>query len=267
MTKRIVYWSSLCLLLLTLVSCADYLRTADRFDAGETLTPDRLTEISEEIFSTGSPESSGGANDQTVYWLKNSKVYHTDPTCYHLRDKENVTVGTVERALAEGKTKSCAACSPAPDTESQDDSRDTNGDSESQSEPTVVDPAATVYWLKTGTVYHTTPDCRHIAGKDNLASGTVLDAHEAGITNLCKACRNTETETATDTETESKTESESVSDTTPADGIVYWLKTGTVYHTDPDCHHIAGKDQVCSGSVEEAAEAGKKKLCSSCGAS
>lgn len=216
MTKRILCWSCLCLFIFGLVSCADYLHTSDRFDAGETLTPDQLEEISEEIFSTGadtsdalpddlSPDTSSDApNGSPAYWLENSKVYHTDASCYHLRGKENVVKGTTAQAAAAGKTKPCAACSTEKNTESDQDSdresdqttdrdttTDTVTDTDTETDPTPDDPDdpdARVYWLPNGTVYHADPACYRIAGKDNVRSGTAEEAAEAGKTRCCTSC-------------------------------------------------------------------------------
>lgn len=44
----------------------------------------------------------------------------------------------------------------------------------------------------------------------------------------------------------------------------YWLKGGSVYHSDLDCYHLANKEDIRYGSVEDAAYAGKSKLCSIC---
>ena len=48
------------------------------------------------------------------------------------------------------------------------------------------------------------------------------------------------------------------------DGTVYWLDSGKVYHTNAACYHIAKKDSVKSGTVEEATAAGKERVCASC---
>jgi hypothetical protein len=49
-------------------------------------------------------------------------------------------------------------------------------------------------------------------------------------------------------------------------GAVFWLSSGSVYHTNSDCHHIKGKPNVQSGTVSEASDAGKARACSSCAA-
>ena len=50
---------------------------------------------------------------------------------------------------------------------------------------------------------------------------------------------------------------------TPPTDTVYWLTTGSVYHLDPNCSHIAGKENVNQTSVQEA-EANGRRLCKTC---
>ena len=51
----------------------------------------------------------------------------------------------------------------------------------------------------------------------------------------------------------------------PYDGMCYWLKNGQVYHITRDCTYIKGKENVLSGMVEDATQAGKARVCSACG--
>ena len=51
----------------------------------------------------------------------------------------------------------------------------------------------------------------------------------------------------------------------PYDGTCFWLVSGSVYHISKDCNYIAGKENVQSGTVEEAGAAGKERVCSVCG--
>ncbi len=46
--------------------------------------------------------------------------------------------------------------------------------------------------------------------------------------------------------------------------IVYWTKSGDVWHLSESCRYIKSSDKI-SGTVEEAVEAGKERVCSSCG--
>lgn len=46
--------------------------------------------------------------------------------------------------------------------------------------------------------------------------------------------------------------------------VVYWAAGGEVYHLDPDCSHLDRTGELVQGSVTEAMEAGKQRLCSRC---
>lgn len=123
-------------LLITLASCRDHGILSDDFQAGDTVTPEELLEISRELFTetsepltetkeassvtevaTESSESTEPvtlAPDATVYWLLGGSVYHADKTCYHISrtDLENIKEGTVPEAEADGKERLCASCAP-----------------------------------------------------------------------------------------------------------------------------------------------------------
>ena len=45
---------------------------------------------------------------------------------------------------------------------------------------------------------------------------------------------------------------------------VYWTRFGKVYHLDPDCQAIRNSQVIFSGSVEEAYEANRNRVCSFC---
>ncbi len=113
--------SALCLFLLLLVTlmaagCRDL---PSGFVGGETLTPERLQEISASLFPPAtepevetavapSPELS--AIEGTVYWTNGGSVLHIDESCYHLDRSDTVHSGSVEDAVATGKTRLCATC-------------------------------------------------------------------------------------------------------------------------------------------------------------
>ena len=48
------------------------------------------------------------------------------------------------------------------------------------------------------------------------------------------------------------------------EGDVYWSTFGKVYHTDPDCHALNRSDELTQGTVEQAMEANRTRLCSYC---
>ena len=67
----------------------------------------------------------------------------------------------------------------------------------------------------------------------------------------------TDETTALDTDTDTEP-----AETDPTD-TVYWLSTGSVYHLDPNCSYIAGKENVNETSLQEAEENGRR-LCKTC---
>lgn len=45
---------------------------------------------------------------------------------------------------------------------------------------------------------------------------------------------------------------------------VYWTKSGTVYHLNPDCSHLNHSEELFYGDVEQAIEANKTRVCKDC---
>ena len=45
-----------------------------------------------------------------VYWSPFGKVYHTHSDCQALNQSEQLTYGTVEQAIAAGRTRLCSFC-------------------------------------------------------------------------------------------------------------------------------------------------------------
>ena len=62
--------------------------------------------VSEEQ-KTAAVDTLGGT---TVYWSPFGKVYHTHDDCSALNVSESLTFGTVEQAIAEGRTRLCKFC-------------------------------------------------------------------------------------------------------------------------------------------------------------
>lgn len=123
--KRILLiCSALCLLGLSMSACRSHGFLSDDFDAGDTVTPEELMEISRELFThaeTPAPESETEsqvpetlAPDATVYWLKGGSVYHASRDCHHISHAalEDVAEGQIPEAVAQGKKRLCASCAP-----------------------------------------------------------------------------------------------------------------------------------------------------------
>lgn len=88
------------------------------------------------------------------------------------------------------------------------------------------------------------------------ADENTSDIEDDGTVSSIESSTNgyTETNTATDITTENV-----------SDGItVYWSESGSVWHLHEDCGHLKNSKNIFSGSEEEASEAGKERLCSSC---
>lgn len=48
------------------------------------------------------------------------------------------------------------------------------------------------------------------------------------------------------------------------DGTVYWTEHGTVYHLNPNCHHIINSENIYSGTAAAAYEHGLNRPCKDC---
>ncbi|MBQ9779602.1 MAG: hypothetical protein IJW00_01525 [Clostridia bacterium] len=112
------------LLCAMLTACRSHGLLSDDFDAGDTVTPEELLEISRAIFETAAEpddESSGETSepetlspDATVYWLKKGSVYHAKKDCYHIShaSEDEICSGKIPEAESEGKERLCASCAP-----------------------------------------------------------------------------------------------------------------------------------------------------------
>ncbi len=107
--------------------------------------------------------------------------------------------------------------------------------------------------------------------KYHLLGGELLDEERmseiknevlSGITFETEAT----TEYATDNEYESGefVSNEQDTDEIDAEQIVYWTKSGKVWHISRDCRYIKNSTEILCGTVTEAKEAGKEKICSGC---
>ena len=65
-------------------------------------------------------------------------------------------------------------------------------------------------------------------------------------------------------ESETETLDNEKTNETDTEGVVYWTKSGKVWHTSKDCGSLKNSKEILSGSVETAKTEGKEKLCSYC---
>lgn len=104
----------LCAALLLLPGCSP---AQTGLIGGETVTPERLREISASLFTTAAepgsesePVATLDGVTGTVYWAAGGSVVHLDADCYHLAHASQILTGTVEEAIAAGKQILCVSC-------------------------------------------------------------------------------------------------------------------------------------------------------------
>ncbi len=72
-------------------------------------------------------------------------------------------------------------------------------------------------------------------------------------------------ETSNDQNTTSEETSTPDTPTISNKETVYWTSSGSVWHISSECRYIRKSTNIINGSIEDAKEAGKTKVCSSCG--
>lgn len=84
-----------------------------------------------------------------VYWSTFGKVYHTDSECHALNKSGSLTYGTVEQAIADGRTRLCSFCAKRDEitgvvTDGKEvvDEQDEQEEEETQSQDETTTPAA-----------------------------------------------------------------------------------------------------------------------------
>ena len=129
--------------------------------------------------------------------------------------------------------------------------------------PSGIDDDATVYWVKSGSVYHRDPDCAQLRRSSAAQSGKNF---------ACRFCCGKSEDNAEETklpsgnaESTGSTESggsANITETIPDESqTVYWTPGGSVYHSSKSCPSLAKSENVKSGTVKES---GKSRLCKKC---
>lgn len=135
--------------------------------------------------------------------------------------------------------------------------------------PSGIDDDATVYWVKSGSVYHRDPDCAQLRRSSDIMSGK---AAQSGKNFACRFCCGKSEDNAEETklpsgnaESTGSTESggsANITETIPDESqTVYWTPGGSVYHSSKSCPSLAKSENVKSGTVKES---GKSRLCKKC---
>ena len=58
---------------------------------------------------------------------------------------------------------------------------------------------------------------------------------------------------------------ETAAEETPEEIVVYWVKNGEVWHVRASCSSLSRSKNILSGTIEEALDAGKARVCKRCG--
>ncbi len=126
-------------------------------------------------------ENALSAIEGNVYWSPFGKVYHTDPECHTLNQSDELTTGSVDQALAAGRTRLCSYCAK------RDGIEGVRTDDVDVSDYEVANDVA-VFWAKDGDTYHFDADCTTLAEVEELVTGTVTEASAASHTVPCTVC-------------------------------------------------------------------------------
>lgn len=94
---------------------------------------------------------------------------------------------TFESSESSSETQSDAEGLESHDTETKDNSFNTDETETETSEPASDEASGTVYWTKSGSVWHVKRDCHYIKDKE-VESGSVEEAKEAKKDHVCKSC-------------------------------------------------------------------------------
>ena len=101
---------------LLFVSCSSYSQSNQAFVAGETLTPQKLDEISRQIFDTTTKDENTTeveiqfSYDGVCFWVKGSEVFHISTDCRYIKKSKNVKSGDDYAAASDGCVRMCSAC-------------------------------------------------------------------------------------------------------------------------------------------------------------
>lgn len=114
---RVFLSALLCSVVIFLSACSTYSQGKDAFAAGDTITPERLDELSRNISDTTDDVSEKAETVEVkfsysgkCYWVKGSEVFHTSSDCRYIKNSDNVNSGEPYSAASDGCERMCSAC-------------------------------------------------------------------------------------------------------------------------------------------------------------
>ncbi len=249
------------------------------FNAGETLTPEELDRLSNQIFT-----DDGGAApfDNTFYWTDSGSKVHLFSDCGHLKNSDNILSGDENAVRLIKKSGVCSIClKKAGMTEADFDffENSTSGttDDTSFDDTSITIPFdGTFYWTDSGSKVHLFSDCGHLKNSDNILSGDENAVRLLKKSGVCSTCLKKAGMTEADFDfigdediSEDLSSTTSTDATTPnysanSDTLFYWTESGGKYHLFSDCGHLKNSAKVLSGTMAKLTAAEKDGPCSSC---
>ncbi len=99
-----------------------------------------------------------------------------------------------------------------------------------------------------------------VAATDGETNNTHATDSSAPISSEYESAESSIELTSDSAETNAYSESDD-----PTETAVYWTEGGSVWHASSACSYLKNSQNVISGTLEEAINAGKERLCSACG--
>ncbi len=165
--------------LLSILCACDFDESRNNFSGGKLLDEEKLSEIKSSIITEESEISEAEAETKTQN--KESTVLDSAETESIIEiendetEKENITNNYVTEGSSETNV-------------GDGEESVSNLESEESSETEITNEEQTVYWTKSGKVWHLSPDCHHLKNSTNILSGTIEDAIAAKKTKVCSSC-------------------------------------------------------------------------------
>jgi len=161
----------LLLVMLCMNACSMFMPPEQKFDGGELLDSEGLSEIKSQVFSS---ENSESVTEETTVTV----VEKTTETTINSTEITEMTESLADLADTVTEETESSKNSETVDakteiTEGNDAAEEKNGD--------------IVYWIASGEVWHLSRDCRYIKDK-SIDSGSVEEAMAAGKSRVCSVC-------------------------------------------------------------------------------
>ena len=103
-----------------------------------------------------------------------------------------------------------------------------------------------------------------LATEETTAAETTSDENDDEESHSDEKTNDTENTDNTETQSNVSTNTDDTASDLNVGNEVYWTESGGVWHLYRDCGHLKNSQNVLSGTVADAEEAGKDHVCSSC---